>query len=246
MKKIIEMNRDELLALEPRDIQRFLTSEEVKHIARTLGAFWSYDYEASKAGKHGLHAELKSGRHSDGFFVSRIMLEADNIRSIMAHQIVMRLADSGVPSPCYIAGIPDGATALGKIVADILGSAFVEMRKCDGRIELTTKLCSGADLLFIEDFCTRATGFREAVAAVATAYPDVEILPYDPVIINRGGLEVVEIDGPGKGRYEILPVVDERVSDWAPAECPLCKSGSEAIKPKVTDADWYKLINSQK
>ena len=37
-------------------------------MAAMLGAFWSYDYEALKAGKPGMHALLKSGLHSEGLF----------------------------------------------------------------------------------------------------------------------------------------------------------------------------------
>ena len=124
MLKIIGMPKDALLGLCPDSLKRpgsiqLLTEEEVVYIAETLGAFWKYDYEAAKCGKVGLHAELKSLLHSDGFFISRILLEQPNIRTIMADQQVMRFNQLGIPRPDWVAGIPDGATELGKDLARI-------------------------------------------------------------------------------------------------------------------------------
>ena len=50
---LLRMSREELLALKPEDIQRALMAEEVVAIARTLGAFWTYDYGAAERGKLG-------------------------------------------------------------------------------------------------------------------------------------------------------------------------------------------------
>lgn len=243
MKPILDMVREELLTLELKDISRLLTTSEVVHIAVTLGAFWTYDYAAADAGKVGLHALLKSGRHSDGFFVSRILLEPWNIRYIMAHQIRLRLLEAKVPMPDYVAGIPDGATKLGEEVTWMLGAKPARMEKVENRICLVTGLTPNATILLVEDFCTRGTGFREAVLEVTQNAPEMRILPYDPVIINRGGLRDIVVDG--VGTFTVLPVVEQRIQDWDVAECPLCKLGSAPIKPKATDENWKVLTASQ-
>lgn len=244
MKPIVEMNREELLALEIKDIGRLLTPDEVVHMATTLGAFWSYDYEAAKAGRVGMHALLKSGLHSDGFFVSRIFLEPWNIRYIMANQIVLRLRRAILREPDYVVGIPDGATKLGEEVTWMLGAKPARMEKVEGRIYLTTTLEPGASLLLIEDFCTRGTGFIEAVKAVRENHPTVKVLPYDPVIINRGGLQELVVEE--VGTFSVLPVVERRIQDWEADKCPLCAQGSTVIKPKATDENWRTLLASQK
>ena len=244
MKPITEMTREELLVLEIKDIGQLLTPDEVVYMATSLGAFWAYDYEAAKAGKVGMHAVLKSGLHSDGFFVSRILLHPWNMRYIMANQIVLRLREANIQQPDYVVGIPDGATTLGEEVTWMLGSKRALMEKVDGRICFQTYPNPDANLLLIEDFCTRGTGFIEAVRAVLMKHPTVKIIPYDPVIINRGGLREVVVEGVGK--FSVLPVVERRIQDWTPAECPLCTSGSKAIKPKATDENWRMLLESQK
>ena len=254
MLKIIGMTKNELLGLHPASLMRpgsiqLLTEEEVIYVAEALGAFWKYDYKAADRGKVGLHAELKLLLHSDGFFASRILLQYSNITTIMAEQQVMRFNELGVPNPDWVGGIPDGATELGKEVAEILGVKNAEMKKEDGRIVLVSSIAAGETLLLVEDFCTRGTGLTEAVLDILSKQPAVKILPYELVIINRGGLSEIEIPtkktGSTKIVVKVVPVVNYRVNDWQPAECPLCKRGSKPIKPKTTDENWLLITTSQ-
>ena len=254
MLKIIGMPKDELLGLCPDTLKRpgsirLLTEEEVIYIAETVGAFWKYNYEAAKQGRVGLHAELKSLLHSDGFFISRILLQHPNIRTIMADQMVMRFSQLGIPNPRRVGGIPDGATELGKEIAELLGAKNVEMKKEDGKIVLVDSIAVDEDLLLGEDFCTRETGFIEAVLDILSKQPTVKILPYELVIINRGGLSEIEIPAEKVGSsrivVKIVPVVNYRVNDWQPADCPLCRMGSKPIKPKATDENWRFITTSQ-
>lgn len=251
MLKIIGMEKNQLLGLHPDSLlrpgepPRLFTPEEVVYMAETLGALWKYDYEALEQGRPGLHAELKSGLHSDGFFVSKILLESWNVRLIIADQQALRFRQLGVRYPDWVAGIPDGATELGKEVAQILGAKVAEMEKKDGRITLVTEIPDGESLLPVEDFCTRGTGLMEAVQDIASKNPNVRILPFELVIINRGGLEYIRPASNGSV-IKVVPVINYRVNDWEPGACPLCKRGSKAIKPKATDENWRAITSSQK
>lgn len=236
------MGKENLLALSPLDVSRSLTPEEVVHIATVLGAFWTYDYNAAEEGRVGMHALLKSGRHSDGFFVSRILLEPENIRLIISHQIAIRLLEAHIPRPDYVAGVPDGATKLGEDIALMLATQKAIMKKVKGHISLKTPIPSGKIVLLVEDFCTRGTGFKEAVLEVKRNQPKTYIIRFDPVIINRGGLKNFSVNGE---IFSVLPVVERRIADWDATECPLCAKGSRAIKPKITDENWQMLIHSQ-
>lgn len=248
MVDILSLDRAGVLALDPASVNWRLTPEEFIHIATALDAYWQYDYEAAKAGRVGQHAKLKSLLHSDGFFVSRILLEPPNIRTLMAQQMVDRVRSAGVGMPTHVAGIPDGASLLGVAAANIFGVPHIELvkSKTDGTISLADRVPDDARLLLFEDFCTRATGFVEAVTAILNSNlceVGATVMPVDPVILNRGGLESVMV----KGRsYSILAVVERRISDWDPAhDCPLCAMGSTAIKPKVDDKTWQSFIHSQ-
>lgn len=249
MLKIIGMTREELLNLVPGSVSRvgnarLLTEEEIVYIAKTLNSYWEYDYEAAKQGRVGKHAELKSLRHSDGFFVSRILLEPPNIRAIIAYQLMLRFYQLGISVPHWVAGIPDGATLLGQDVASFLYiSNIAEMKKENGKISMISAIAPDETLILVEDFCTRGTGFIEAVSDIVSKQPEVKILPYELVIINRGGLNEIEVKG--IGTFKIVAVATHRVNDWDPSECPLCKMGSIPIKPKATDENWRDITTSQ-
>jgi orotate phosphoribosyltransferase len=243
MTNVLSMSQTDLVALSPQLVNRPMSAEEIFHIAKTLGAFWSYDYETAKQGRVGLHALLKSGRHSDGFFVSRIMLQHPNILKIMAHQLALKFWDTETLEPDLVAGIPDGATRLGEELASILRADVLELKKEDGRIFLAQELAFSDRILLCEDFCTRGTGFKEAVQNIKARQPHVNFILFEPVIINRGGLSFIEVDR--VGIFTILPIADHRVNDWEPGECPLCKMGSKPIKPKATDENWQLITESQ-
>ena len=239
----MNITKETLLEMWVEQVRAFIREYGLIEMARTMGAFWQYDYNAAKAGRVGMHALLKSGLHSDGFFVSRILLEPERIRKAVALDMVARLRVAGASEADYIAGIPDGATKLGIMVADIFGSSEADMMKEDGRITLRTPIPSGATILLVEDVCTRGTGFMEAVREIKGHYPDAQLLPFDPVIINRGGLEQVDVQG--VGAFKVVAIINERLQDWTPEECPLCSMGSKPIKPKATDENWHLITTSQ-
>ncbi|MBI4085346.1 MAG: hypothetical protein HY432_02465 [Candidatus Liptonbacteria bacterium] len=240
---ILKMSLKELLALDPADVTRPLTADEIFHMGKLAGAWWEYDYGAAAKGWVGMHALLKSELHSDGFFVSKVLLKHSNLRRIIAWQIVGQLHAAEITRPDYVAGIPDGAKALGTEVAEIMGAPEVWLEKENGRIVLPVGVPDGARLLLVEDFCTRGTGFTEAILEIKRKSPRAKFVHYNPCILNRGGLKKISVDGIGS--FQILPVVEKKIQDWKPVDCPLCKKGSMPIKPKATDENWERITTSQ-
>jgi len=247
--RITEMDREQLLAFDPRDMVRALTTEEVLHIANVFGASWFYDYEALEAGRLGMHAILNSEKHSDGFFVSRILLEPKNIRCLIVAQMVMLLKaviikEGRGKGPTHVVGVPKGATVLGREIGRELGLEVLQMHKTDqGQLVVASPVGKTIRVLVAEDVCTTAKGFSTAVQALRSVQPEVRFFPYDPVIINRGGLGSVSIEGVGE--FTVIPVAKKRINDWEPGECPLCRQGSDPIKPKATDENWRLITTSQ-
>lgn len=246
MEDILKMRREEILALDPNSITRLLTGEELFRIAEALGALWQYDYQAAKEGRYGLHAELKSGKHSDGFFVSRILLAEPNMLEIIARQLAIivhkETTNYRVPLPDCIVGIPTGATTLGEKLAEILGVQSATMEKVDGRIEMITELKPGDSIMMTEDVVTRGTATREAIASIFRQQPGAIVMPWIVAIINRGRLESVTADA---SKFLICAIANTPMDDWSPEECPLCRMGSTTIKPKETNKNWHRIIRSQ-
>lgn len=247
LSQLFTLKKDQLIALDPKDAQFFINDEGFVHIASELGSFWKFDYEAAEQGRVGYHALLKSLLHSDGFFVSRILLQYLNILALIAWQMVYRYGYFGLPTPKWVAGIPDGATVLGEKVAELLGARYAKMEKDgSGKIRLITQLPPFSTLLLVEDFCTQGTGFKEAVKDILNQQPFVTILPYELVMLNRGGLSHILVEGVGP--FMILPVANYRIADWDSKSkdgCLLCKMGSRVIKPKETDENWRIITTSQ-
>lgn len=241
---ILLMGRKELLDLNPWNVTRLLTLEEILHIAAVFGAYWHYDYDAAWAGRPGLHPITKSKKHTDEFIISRFLLAHENIRRIFAGQIVMLWRQSGLPKPDCVIGVPSGATDLAEDVAKIIGAEFIAMEKIGGRITLASDI-SGKTVILVEDFITEATGICEAISVIA-GQPGVKILEYIFAIINRGALKYVKVEN--IGRFKILSIASKKINRWNPnpTDCPLCNIfHSQPAYPKRTDKDWHNLTTSQ-
>jgi hypothetical protein len=149
-----------------------------------------------------------------------------------------------IPKPTYIVGIPTGATDLGEDVRKLCGSKELILEKTvDGHIILKTIPESNSTIAVIEDFSTRGTGFSEVVREILGKNPSVRIIPYVFEIINRGGLETIDV--PEIGSFKIVPLAEHRIEDWHPDKCPLCMMGSKPIRPKATDKNWKAITTSQ-
>lgn len=249
MKRLTEMNREELCALRVEDCANLFSAEEFLSIAKLLGSFWAYDYQALKNGRPGLHAELKSGRHSDGFFAAKILLSQGNMLDIISHQMLCKLENTGMKSSDYpnsVIGIPDSATQLGQAIARrLLIGDEVLVRKDENGHMVTDKaaICPNWNVLIVEDVCTRATATKEVIQLIQSQGWDApNILPYVLVILNRGGLLTIRA---GDLDLDVLPLVECRMNDWELMDCPLCKQGSQAIKPKQSQESWEALVTSQ-
>lgn len=248
MVKILGCTKEQALKFHFKDfIKHNMIAEEFVHLAQIFGAFWRYDYKAAEDGRPGKHALLKSGVHSDVFFVSKILLEPSNIRAIMARQMIDVLDKTSVLLPNKICGIPDGATALAKDIISLLGmpeKSEVVMKKIDGKIALVSGVSPGDKVLMVEDFCTRGTGFKEAVTEIHAKQPSAKILPFELVMLNRGGLQEIYVEDVGP--FAVMPIVRYRIQEWESAICPLCRNYSSiAIKPKESEASWLDITTAQ-
>ena len=162
----------------------------------------------------------------------------------MAEQLVLHFNQLGIFDPDWVAGIPDGATGLGKEIASCLNAKIACMEKIDGKIVLTSTIPFNDSLLLAEDLCTRGTGFCETVLNILMQNSHIRILPYELVLINRGGLEMIDV--PGLEPFKIVALAEHRITDWEKDDCCLCNDfGSVSIKPKVSDANWEDIMSSQ-
>jgi orotate phosphoribosyltransferase len=93
-------------------------------------------------------------------------------------------------------------------------------------------LVRGKTVLLCEDVIT--TGGSVVRAAEAVLRAGGTALPFVCTMVNRSGL--TEVDG-----RTIVQLIEQPMPTWQPGECPHCKLGSEAIRPKKPEINWAAL-----
>ena len=87
-------------------------------------------------------------------------------------------------------------------------------------------------VLVVEDTITTGGSTKKTIEGIkAAGVDDSRILPYIVSLVNRSGK--VDLDG-----RKIRALLTLDIHAWTPADCPLCKIGSQAIRPK---GNWQVL-----
>lgn len=168
------------------------------------------------------HFRLTSGLHSDRYLQCALVLQYPKKAEMLGRALAARLSE--------VAALPEKvvAPALGGIlVAHEVGKAFdvpaVFAERQDGALTLRRgfKILTGQKCLVVEDVVTTGGSTRETMEVVRNC---------GGVVLAAGSL----IDRSG-GRTDLgVPRVALAVLDvpaYPPENCPLCKTGSPAVKP---------------
>lgn len=207
------------------------------------GALWIYDGNPRRP-----HARLTSGMHSNGFFNSRpVIADEDTLRDAASDLLEMfALWDGNNLEVAGVVGPQTGATKLAEFISHKIryfyGSCFsaspVKSEK-DGKKSMVFSdeelgLLPGQSVVLCEDVLT--TGGSVELTATAVIKARGTVLPWVLALVNRSGLSEVS----GK---KIVALIDHPMPTWTAEECPLCKKGSDAIRPRWLD-NWARLCLS--
>lgn len=208
---------------------------------QSKGALWIHDGNPRRP-----HALLTSGNHSSGFFNSELVMEDPYLLSEASLGIVELLNRYNVDlmNIDRVVGPAMGAITLAHEVAlnitymsaHLCLRAYVEKSERDGKKIMVfnrTKIHPGERILIAEDVLT--TGGSVEITDTAITEVGGVSLPYVVVLVNRSGLTEV-------GGKKIIALINHHMPVWTPEECPLCKQGSEAIRPKGKE-NWD-LLNA--
>jgi orotate phosphoribosyltransferase len=201
-------------------------------------AFWIHDGNPKRP-----HALLTSGKHSNGFFNSRLVIPDEALLRDAASDLLELFAwkDGNVSMVEGVVGPQTGATKLAELVSGQLPSincfwASPSKWNTNGVKAMVFSneelaILPGKLILLCEDVLT--TGGSVDLTATAVANAGGIVLPFVLALVNRSGLT----EASGK---KILALIDRAMPMWTPDECPLCKAGSEAIRPKGPQ-EWARL-----
>lgn len=200
------------------------------------GALWMHDGNVKRP-----HALLTSGMHSSGFFNGEVIMRDPVQLDLIARSLVDKLefANRFDTDPVeYVAGPALGAITLAHDLARVIrlkhdngcDRTFAE-KDGDAMVFNRTPPRSGSLVLTCEDTVTTAKSLRAMHQAITAC--GAHIAPHALMILNRSGL--TEVDG-----VKLVSLVSRELPIWEPDDCPLCKQGSEALKPKVA-GNWNRL-----
>jgi len=200
------------------------------------GALWIHDGNSKRP-----HALLTSGKHSDGFFNSELVMEDSALLAEACSNLLHKLEiDEGVSLSKIdrVVGPAMGAITMAHEMARQIseGTGHRCLRAYTEKFEKMmvfqrTTIKPTELILLVEDVLTTGGSVEITSAAVAATFG--YILPFTAVLVNRSGFKEV-------GGKKIVALIDRPMPVWASDDCPLCKNGSEAIRPKGTE-NWKRL-----
>jgi orotate phosphoribosyltransferase len=214
------------------------------------GAYWFHDDNFDRP-----HALLSSGMHSNGFFNSKPIIADDALLRAAAHDIVDRFEawfGYSLDLVGRVVGPATGATRLAEFVADEVGARRGKACPWSSPVKSVDEVTgekvmifdseesaprSGEKILLVEDVIT--TGGSTNLTAEAVKRHGATPFMCVGVIVNRSKLDK------DLGERTILANVHKEMSMWEPKDCPLCKKGSEPIRPKPAEdtegRNWARL-----
>jgi orotate phosphoribosyltransferase len=226
---------------ELKEAGRILSIEEgsAEDLMKECNALWIHTGNLEEP-----HAILASGKHSDGYINTNAVLKFTNLNQILANQLISEVLteienlNQGID---VVVSSSFAAITFGQEVARQLGTMFVfteksgEEQKWGGRFDLP----KGAHILQIEELITTNQTARKVREAVLSANPTVKFLEINgktlvgTIVYRPADLSIKDPE------FEIVALLSKEIHVWGPAECPLCKKGSPALKPK---ANWQRFL----
>lgn len=180
-------------------------------------------YRKTGALMHG-HFRLTSGLHSDVYLQSALVLQHPEHAARLGAALAAALREAGATT---VLAPAIGGILVAHEVARALGARALFCERENGVMSLRRgfSLTPRERGLVVEDVITTGGSTREVIECVERA---------GGVVVGVGSL----IDRSGGAAEFPVPratLASVQAATWKPEDCPLCKAGSQAIKPGSRD-----------
>lgn len=171
------------------------------------------------------HFILSSGKHSDRYFQCALLLEHPRKAEQLALEMARRVRAVHKDPYDIVIGPAMGAVTWAYEVARALGTRaqFTERKGDEMELRRGFVVKPSDRILVVEDVMTTGGSAREVNELLAKMGVRPQAMG---CIVNRSGGNPFEKDG-----LPLFALADVNAVAWDPADCPLCKSGSKAVKP---------------
>jgi len=215
---------------------RCMTIEEMIAIFNHFGAFWQYEGEPTSEKPHAL---LKAGGHSNGFIVCKEVLQYPKLCTLFANEMFKNMSTQLAKEVDVISSSAYSAITLGYEVARkiaMLQNPKVEYIPVEKDEKGNPTIIRGGinpkkKVVVVNELMTTGSGStwetRKAVSECNGEKEQPEIIGPAFVLVHRSK-DYILTDG-----SSIFPIFHFDIENYKPEECPYCKVGSEAKKPKL-------------
>lgn len=208
----------------------FLTKDALEHMLGLCGALWLHSGDPKDP-----HAELTSGKCSDGFVDTLRVICYTPISELLAYLLANKLRNGYERKVDWVIGSDHAGAAFSRDVAREFGAKHDFTEKGEGKSQLwkRLKIKEGEIVLQVEELMTTSLTFQEVRKGIREGNDGVHVTfaPVAGVLIHRSDVWKIE-------DTQIVPFVHYDIKVWEPSECPLCKAGSKQLRPKQ---NWAEL-----
>ncbi|MEA3331933.1 MAG: orotate phosphoribosyltransferase [Campylobacterota bacterium] len=181
------------------------------------------------------HFKLSSGNHSQFYLQSAKVLEDPKTAKLLAQALAKQIKDSGLEIDTVCAPALGGLIA-GFALAQALDVRYIFAERVEGKMSIRRgfEVSSGEKVLMCEDIITTGGSAMEAAAVVESLGGKIVGVA---ALANRGFCRRENSDIQTKQNCKLpqdipfFALADFTFEMYSPDTCPLCKDGSEAIKP---------------
>ncbi len=181
------------------------------------------------------HFILSSGKHSPNYLQSAKVLEDPKRAELLADALAKIIKEAGIEVETVCAPALGGVIA-GYELARALGVRSIFVERKGGAMELRRgfEVAKGEKVLICEDIITTGGSALEAATIIESLGAEVVAFA---ALANRGFCSRYGIDKEPKLECKLpttkplFALEDFEFEIYDPSDCPLCKEGSEAVKP---------------
>ncbi|MCX6075493.1 MAG: orotate phosphoribosyltransferase [Campylobacterales bacterium] len=181
------------------------------------------------------HFKLSSGNHSQFYLQSAKVLENPKTAKLLADELAKQIRASGVKIDTVCAPALGGLIA-GFALAQALDCRYIFAERVEGKmcIRRGFEIKEGERVLMCEDIITTGGSAMEAAEVVESFGGEIVAIA---ALANRGFCKRKNSDVTTKTNCKLpqdipfFALADFTFEIHSPDNCPLCKNGSEAIKP---------------
>jgi orotate phosphoribosyltransferase len=166
------------------------------------------------------HFILSSGLHSPKYLQCALALQYPADAARFGRAIAEHFVDANIDT---VASPAIGGLVIGYAVAEALNVRFIWTERQNGEMTLRRGFSVRKDerILVVEDVITTGGSTRECIAALEARGARVTNAAS---IIDRSG-------GAADTGVPRIALVSLEVPSYKPEDCPLCRAGTEAVKP---------------